>query len=71
MEPLHDDEVLEIIRRLQSGGFATEAETGEKAQRIVSRYPGILDLIFHDRRNLTPEQILAEVKNRKPILLGP
>ncbi|WNG33564.1 hypothetical protein F0U61_07970 [Archangium violaceum] len=71
MQPLHDDEVLEIIRRLQSGGYTTEHETSEKAHRIVSRYPGVLDLIFHDPRELTPEQVLAEAKNRRPILLGP
>ncbi|QRK11633.1 hypothetical protein JQX13_17100 [Archangium violaceum] len=71
MEPLRDDEALEIIRRLQTGGYATEAETDEKYLRLNARYPGIVNLIFHDRRNPTAEQILAEVKNRKPILLGP
>lgn len=71
MEPLPDEEVLEIIRRLQSGGYATETEENEKVQRIVSRYPGIVNLIFHDSRKLTPEQILAEAKKRRPIPLGP
>ena len=59
-----DEEVLIIIRALKNNEYETEEEEDEKILSIRKVYPGISDLIFHDRRDLSPEQILEEAKIR-------
>lgn len=60
--PETDEEVVEIVRKLSTGGFGREHENGRMLKYISNKYPGISDLIFWDVRNLTPEQILEEAK---------
>ncbi len=66
-----DEEVLEIIRNLYAGDFKTEEEGNIALRYIEAAYPcaEFTNLIFWDKRNLTPEQILEEGKKKKPILL--
>jgi hypothetical protein len=65
-----DEDILEILKSLKNCEYETEEEEDEKILYLLKFYPGISDLIFHDTRNLTPEQILEEAKNKiKPILL--
>lgn len=63
-----DEEVLAILNKLSTTGFETEEETIEAVFKIKRAYPcaQILDLI---KSNLSSEEILAEAKKAKPILL--
>ena len=69
--PLVDvDELVEIVRRLQSAD-GTEAELDallEKLERSVL-HPEVSDLIFYSEREMTAEEIVAEALSYKPILL--
>lgn len=65
-----DEEILEIIKQFQKGGYETDAKNSKMLHYIERTYSEISDLIFQDKRNLTPEEILAEAKEKsKPILL--
>jgi len=66
---IDDPQALDIIRRLMTGGYGSEAEDDEKLGLLERWYHEISDLIFWNRRGLTAEEILAEAKAKKPILL--
>ncbi len=64
------EELVEIVRRLQTAE-GTEAELDalmEKLERSVP-HPEVSDLIFYSEREMTAEEIVAEVLSYKPILL--
>jgi hypothetical protein len=60
--PETDEEVVEIIRKLSTGGYGSEHENSRMLNYISNKYSGISDLIFWDNRNLTPEEILEEAR---------
>lgn len=66
-----DEEVLAIIRKLFSADFKTEKEGSAALDYLQKLYPAaeMATLIFWNRRNLTPEQVLEEAKKAKPINL--
>ncbi len=65
-----DEQAIEIIGRLKVCDYANEESIDRDILFLQRSYPEIVRLIFHDRRNLTPEQILEEAKRiSKPILL--
>lgn len=66
---LSNEEVLEIIRRMKSGGFGSDLENTKKVKSITDIYPGISDLIFHHSEDLSPEKILEKAKEVRPIQL--
>ena len=64
-----DQEAIELINKLMSGlGGEDEASEWRETLEKSGLY-GISDLIFHDYRDLTPEQILEEAKKYKVIQL--
>jgi hypothetical protein len=62
---LTDEEALAIIKAIKNREYKNEAEEDSKIRVLEIAIPGISNLLFYDRRNLTPEQILEEAKNRK------
>ncbi|HET9236146.1 MAG TPA: hypothetical protein VFO10_02775 [Oligoflexus sp.] len=63
-------ECLEIVKKFQNGGYGSDAKNQEMMNYLSTAYPEASDLIFWDKRDLTPEQILKEADERaKPILL--
>jgi hypothetical protein len=72
MRKLSRDEVLEMVRRL-ARGEGEDNEVGEWVESLNASvpHPGIVNLIFHDRRGLTPEQIVDEAFSYQPQALPP
>lgn len=64
------EECLEIVRRLQTGGYSTEAEDTAMLRKLESVYRNVSNIIFWSKLEMTPEEVLAEAeKQSKPILL--
>ena len=60
------DELIHAVTELCAGG-RTEEEDVKLARELRSKLPhsGIIDLIFQDMRNLTPEQVVDEALQRE------
>lgn len=64
------EECLEIVRRLQTGGYSSEAEDTAMLKKLEMVYRNISNLIFWNKEELSPEQVLSEAeKQSKAILL--
>ena len=65
-----DEEMLDIIRRLQSGEIPSEE--GGKWLELLKREtkcPNISDLMFYGTESDTPEDILRKAREYRPIQL--
>ncbi len=59
---LGDDEALRIIVAIRQQDNSTATEEEDRLRILQQAFPGVLNLIFYDKRKLTPEQVLAEAK---------
>ena len=67
---MNDDELLELIRKLQRGqGKDDEVGSWVLALERSTGCPSVSDLIFYGDPSATPEQILAQAKSHRKIAL--
>ena len=64
------DELIELVRKIMEDE-GTESEIDEMLDYLEQNvpHPEVSDLIFWDKRELTPEEIIEEAFNYKPIIL--
>jgi hypothetical protein len=60
---LEDKEAVAIIKSIKNREYEDEKEEDRKIKLLELNLPGISNLLFYDRRDLTPAQILEEAKN--------
>lgn len=67
------EELIELVERIVRFDFGqgTEAEHSMLLAKLEANvpHPGVRDLIYWDRRDLSPSQIIDEALNYKPIAL--
>ncbi len=61
---LSDVEALEIIEAIKLREYKSEIEEDNKIRLLELAMPGISNLLFYDRRDLAPTQILEEAKSK-------
>lgn len=66
---ISDSEALMIIGAIKNRLFKNSKEEEDKIKFLEIVFPGISNLLFYDRRNLTPDQILKEIKKIKKVIL--
>lgn len=59
----------ELGARIMSGDYSSEVAQDEDVRRLEAAvlHPRVTDLMFWDERNLTPEQVVDEALNYRPI----
>ena len=69
MNLLTREEIIDIVSKLQNGGYGT-AEEADRSVELLKRGvtdPHITDYIFFD--DLTPEEVADKALSYKPIML--
>ena len=64
---------VSLVKKMMTGGGATEEEDRAimaELERLLP-HPGVSDLIFYPKREMTAEEIVDEALAYKPIILGP
>lgn len=68
---LSKEELVELLKKLISGiGTEEQDELWLKQIEQSVPHPEVVNLIFWDERNLSPEEIIDEALAYKPIILG-
>jgi len=70
VQPLNREDLIELVRRIMNVE-GTEDEIDDMIDTLKScvPHPEVSDLIYWNKNDLTPEQIVEQALNYKPIQL--